>query len=61
MAGKQFVSECIDYDLIYAVQKYRKVAYSIDSAIKVEKVHPDTKIGICNIIARNIFTYNIEQ
>lgn len=47
MAGKQFESECIDTDLIYAVQKYRLLAYSIDSAIKIELVQHDSKVGIC--------------
>ena len=49
MAGNQFESECIDFDLIYAVQKYRKIAYSLESAIKVEQVHPDSKVEICYI------------
>lgn len=47
MAGKHFESECIASDLIYAVQKYRQLAYSIDSVIKIEQVQHDTKVGIC--------------
>ena len=47
MAGKQFESECVDFDLIYAVQKYRLLAYSMESAIKIEQVQHDTKVGIC--------------
>ena len=49
LAGKPFESECIDYDLMYGVQKYRKIAYSIDSAIKIEQASHDSKIGICYI------------
>lgn len=47
MAGNQFESECIASDLIYAVQKYRRLVYSIDSAIKIEQVQHDAKVGIC--------------
>jgi hypothetical protein len=49
MAGKQFESECIDSDLIHAVQKYRRIAFSIDSAIKLVQVAHDEKMGICCI------------
>jgi hypothetical protein len=47
MAGKQFESECIDYHLIYAALKYRKIAYSLESITKLDKVPNDSKIGIC--------------
>ncbi|HHV10243.1 MAG TPA: hypothetical protein GXX75_08205 [Clostridiales bacterium] len=49
LAGKQFESECIDYDLIYAVQKYRKLVYSIDTAVKKEQVQHDAKVGIVDM------------
>ncbi len=49
MSGKQFESEYIHYDLISAVQKYRKIAYSVDSVSTVERVDHDAKIGICYI------------
>lgn len=31
------------------MQKYRKLAYSLDSAIKIEQADHDAIIGICNI------------
>jgi hypothetical protein len=34
MSGEYFKSECIDFDIMYAIQKYRKIAYSVDSIVK---------------------------
>jgi hypothetical protein len=50
---EQFESECIDYDIMFAIQKYRKIAYSVNSITRKEQVPSNYKTGIFKMATMN--------